>query len=214
MAEPETDRTRRERMPWDRMDGEPPKAYQHFTTYREAGRGRTIYDIADRLKRARGYLYQLSRDWQWVKRAEAWDRELDRVFAEKMADRRRRSAETTLSIVSIARQKLVERLQNIEIAQLTPTQWLQWFEALTRVEREAMGQPGTVVGHTGIDGGPIQTKIDGLTDAERKAYLAKLVAEAQSRGGLNEMSGDEEAGEEGEGSPEPPMTEHGSTSGP
>lgn len=212
MAEPATDQSRKERLPWDRLEGEPPKAYQHFAAYRDRGRGRTIYDVADTLKRARGYLYQLSRDWQWVRRAEAWDRELDRVFAEKMADRRRRSAENTLLIVGAARNKLVERLQTLNPNDLSASQWIQWFEALTRIEREAMGQPGSVVAHTGVDGGPIQARIEGLTDAERRAYLLKLVAEAQSRGGLSESSGDEE--DEEEGSTEPPMTEHGSTSGP
>lgn len=208
MPEPTTDQSTKERLPWDRQEGEPAKAYSHFVSYRDAGRGRTVYEVADKVKKARGYLYQLSRNWKWIRRAEAWDHEQDRIFAEKMADRRRRSAETTLAIVGAARAKLVERLQSIDMRTLTPSQWMQWFEALTRIEREAMGQPGTVVGHTGIDGGPIEAKIEGLTDDQRKAYLLKLVAEAQQRGGLRQGDDDEDD------PPQPPMTEHGSSSGP
>lgn len=207
MPEPLVDGSRKARLPWDQQEKEPPKAYQHFVAYRDAGRGRTIYDLADRLHRARGYLYQLSRDWKWVRRAEAWDHEQDRIFAEKMADRRKHAAQNALLIIGAARTKLVERLQTMDVSSITPTQWIQWFEVLFRVEREAMGQPSTTVAHTGADGGPIQAQVEGLTDEARKQFFAALIAEAQSRAGLVTAEDDEPH-------PAPPMTEHGSTVAP
>lgn len=211
MPEPTTDGSTKARLPWDRTEGEPAKAYSHFVKYRDSGRERTVYAVADEVKKARGYLYQLSRRWNWIRRAEAWDHEQDRVFAQKMADRRRKSAEMGLAVIGAARAKLVERLSTLDVTKLTPADWIRWFEVLTKLERDLMGQPSTIVGHTGSDGGPITALVGEMSDEERKQYLVKLVAEAQSRTGLGSGS---DADEEEDGPTDPPTEESGEASGP
>jgi hypothetical protein len=184
-----------EGQPWDRHEGEPARAYSLFVMYRDLGRTRTVQELADKVNRSRGYLNQICAKWLWVKRAEAWDHEADRLFSAKMLDRRLTSAEITLGIVSAARSKLVAALQALDPTKLTAGEIMRWFEVLTKVERETMGLPGTVVGHTGSDGGDVKVRVEELDDEARRAFLVKLIAEANSRAGLvGEADVDDEVG--------------------
>lgn len=181
MPEPTMADTRRRQYPWERADGETEVQYASFVTYRDMGRVRTVAKVAEQLNRSRDYLYQLSRKHAWTRRAEAWDREQDREFNERVADRRRDMAIRTLAMVSSARIKLAQAIQNLDPGKLTPSECIRWFEVLVRIERETLGLPGQVMGHTGAEGGPIEMEMSTLTDEQRKEYLLRLVAEAQAR---------------------------------
>jgi hypothetical protein len=66
---------------WDRQKGEPEKAFQTFTLYREMGHPRSVKRLAKQLGRRAHRRFELwSAKWDWPKRAEAYDDELDRRY--------------------------------------------------------------------------------------------------------------------------------------
>jgi hypothetical protein len=67
--------------PWDRQNGESLTRYRYFCYYRDMGGGkeeRSIAKLARELGISKNTAESYSRNSNWVKRAEAWDVELDR----------------------------------------------------------------------------------------------------------------------------------------
>jgi hypothetical protein len=166
------------------MSGESETMYAYFVTYRDAGRARTVAAIMDEAQKSRDYGWKLSRKWNWARRAEAWDQELDRKFAETVADRRRQAAEQVLNVTRFARSKIAARVTTLDWDKLNADQLLRWLEVVVRVERDVMGEP-TKVEVTGKGGGPVQMHVEGMSDVERAAYARRLMQEAQARFGID-----------------------------
>lgn len=183
-------------LPWDRQDDEPEKAYSYFALYRDLGRTRTVAKAAAEVHKSRDYLHKLASTWRWVQRAQAWDREQDRLYSEGLAERRRDMAERHARIASALQAKIVARLQSLDPAALTPNDIARWLEVATRVERLALGLPDSTTAHTGPDGGPIQAEVSQMSEEQRAEFFRALIAEAQSRAGLSSPdSGDDGPGD-------------------
>lgn len=183
-------------LPWDRQDDEPEKAYSYFALYRDLGRTRTVAKVAAEVHKSRDYLHKLASTWRWVQRAQAWDREQDRLYSEGLAERRRDMAERHARIASALQAKIVARLQSLDPAKLTPNDIARWLEVATRVERLALGLPDSTTAHTGPDGGPIQAEVSQMSEEQRAEFFRALIAEAQSRAGLSSPdSGDDGPGD-------------------
>lgn len=82
---------------WDRLPGEPPKAYHAFCHYRDFGYGRSIdkawrahqaaclHRQVARTKRAEPYWFDWAVDFRWQDRVHAWDSEQDRQARTQIA---------------------------------------------------------------------------------------------------------------------------------
>ncbi|MEH1014657.1 hypothetical protein V6U90_16285 [Micromonospora sp. CPCC 206060] len=198
-------------LPWDRQYREPERAYSYFALYRDLGRTRTVAKVATEVNKSRDYLHKLATRWRWVQRAQTFDREQDRLYAEGLAERRRDMADRHARIASALQAKLVARLQSLDTAKLSPGDIARWLEVATRVERLALGLPDSTTAHTGPDGGPIRAEVDQMSEQQRADFFRALVAEATARAGQavggnadrdgghdeddEEDDGEEEAGE-------------------
>ncbi|BCJ61548.1 hypothetical protein [Micromonospora endophytica] len=176
MSEPEI-------LPWDRQDREPEKAYGYFVLYRDLGRTRTVAKVATEVNKSRDYLHKLATAWKWVQRAQAWDREEDRLYVEGLAEQRRDMAKRHARISSALQAKIVARLQTIDASKLSPGDIARWLEVATRVERLALGLPDSTTSHTGPDGGPIRAEVEQMSAAQRGDFFRALMAEAAARAG-------------------------------
>lgn len=134
---------------WERLPGEPSRAYAAFCLYRDMGLSRTLDKVAAqfhpgsgrRKRAATGRIQEWSRKWRWVERAQAWDDEVDRrkreaqlKAIEEMNDRQAREA-------TILQQKALERLKDLMPEELTPGQALDYIIEAARLERTARGMP-------------------------------------------------------------------------
>lgn len=171
-------------LPWDRQPREPEKAYAYFALYRDLGRTRTVARVAAEVHRSRDYLHKLASTWRWIQRAQAFDREGDRIYAEGLAERRRDMADRHARMASALQAKIVARLQALDASKLTPGDIARWLEVATRVERLALGLPDSTTAHTGPDGGPIQAEVNAMSEEQRAEFFQRLIAEAQTRAGL------------------------------
>lgn len=204
MSEPEV-------LPWDRQHREPEKAYGYFALYRDLGRTRTVAKVAEQVHKSRDYLHKLATTWKWVQRAQAWDREEDRLYVEGLAEQRRDMAKRHARIAGALQAKIVARLQSLDVSKLTPGDVARWLEVATRVERLALGLPDSTTAHTGPDGGPIRAEVEAMTEQQRADFFRALMAEAAARAGQanpnrepDDPGGDDETDDEEEPGAETP----------
>jgi hypothetical protein len=59
--------------PWDRQKGESALRFRYFTEYLNAGVVRKIADVARHYNKSEGYIYNISRNFKWMERAEKYD---------------------------------------------------------------------------------------------------------------------------------------------
>lgn len=188
---------------WDRQKREPETAYSYFAVYRDLGRTRTVAKVADQVNKSRDYLHKIAASWRWVQRAQAFDREQDRVYSEALTERRRDMAERHARLASALQSKVVARLQSLDASKLTPGDIARWLEVTTRLERLALGLPGSATAVSGPDGAPIEVEVGAMNEADRSAFFRALVAEATARAGTDQPGdgtelGDDEPDDEGE----------------
>lgn len=175
--------------PWDRQPHEPEIAYSYFAVYRDLGRTRTVAKAAGEVNKSRDYTHKIAAAWRWVQRAQAFDREQDRMYGEALAERRREMAERHARLASALQSKVVARLQSLDASKLTPADIARWLEVTTRLERLALGLPDSATALSGPDGAPIDVEVSGMGEADRAAFFRALVAEATARANGDEPGG-------------------------
>jgi malonyl CoA-acyl carrier protein transacylase len=164
--------------PWDQWDGEPRRAFEHFTAHRLAGRGRTVRATAEGAQIQPSYAYQLAARWQWQRRAAAWDKEQARLYAARMQDRALELGEQHLSIANLLVAKAVQRLRELDPDRLGPKDLLAYIEAGIKVQRLVVGASTerieTVAGDA--DAGEMAA-VEDLTDEQVLEHLAAVQAQ-------------------------------------
>jgi hypothetical protein len=110
--------------PWERQDGESARAYDLFRRYRdlpprERSLARLVSDVGGAAKgRRRGDVERLSARHEWVRRAGAWDDELDRRRRDEQADEvaatARRHAELSRALITAIAQPAIKFLQRLD----------------------------------------------------------------------------------------------------
>lgn len=176
---------------WERQPYETAKQFDQFVVYRDMGRVRTLTLAAQTLGRNATWIRTVAADKDWVRRAGAWDREQDRMFALSLTDRRRsmidRHAELAIAFLETVAARL-KSMAELDVAKISPADLARWLEVATKLERQALGEPTEHVQHTGPGGGPLEVAF--LDDDQRRIRLAELSAEVQRRlGGVGVGSG-------------------------
>jgi len=138
---------------WERQPGEGSKAYAAFCVYRDLGPERSLEKVRQNLDkpRTRKWLGDWSVKYNWVERAQAYDDYIERKKREKnekeileMAERHAKLAKAFLLMIAQA-------LQQIDPAQLSPSDMAKWLEVATKLERLSRGVP-TEIGKQEVQG--------------------------------------------------------------
>lgn len=122
---------------WEQQHGETPKQFEAFAVYRDLGPKRTARQVADRLHKGRDLMHRWQQANAWVRRAEAYDREIERERLIDAAGHRRDMHMRTARLAAALQNKIVARLQTLEPNELSPRDLIQWLDISTRVERTA-----------------------------------------------------------------------------
>lgn len=172
-----------DREPWERHPGEGEKTYAHFAVYRDLGRARTLAQTAQTLAVSASYLRGLAAAHHWTDRAGAWDRETDRLYAQRMALLRRDVAEQDARMANAFLAKALERLRRIDPDELGPADLVRWCAFASTLRREAYGAPpSSPDGVPGSVSAPVDTPdYATLTPAQRVARMVALRDELQRR---------------------------------
>lgn len=182
-----------DRDPWERQEGESDLMYKRFATYLDLGRTRTLTDTAniltglgDTSRLTGAYIRSLAYSYLWTQRTGAYDREQDRLEAERLVELRRDMIKRHLKTANDLTAKARTALDKIKIEKLTPLDVVRFFKLATVIEANALGLPSGTVAVTGAGGGPVLLDdLTGLTDDERRARMAEIAREVANRAGTS-----------------------------
>jgi len=156
-----------EKQEWDRLTGEPSKAYHHFCLYRDTGVSRSLRKMGKdgECGAKLGQLERWSSKWRWVERCQQYDdyaeRQL-RVQQEKeRLDMHKRHAKMGMLAQTLAVRKLEKVVNKIEQDQenLSPTDAARILDIGVKVERQARGESTESHELSGPGGGALELKV-------------------------------------------------------
>lgn len=186
--------------PWERQPRETSLMYARFIVFRDLGTGRTLKQAleilsvtGDRVKR--GQLYNISSQYCWAERAEAFDRDQDRLERDRLIRLRREMTERHRKIATNLMATGLEALRKIKEHPdtITPNEVVRLLALGVKVERAALGEPEQTIAVTGRDGGPVEVAdFTGLTPDERAARLRKIGEELTRRAAARLPEGEED----------------------
>ena len=130
---------------WERQPEESAKAWEAFVIYRDLGLQRSLRKVAEELSKSETLMKRWSKQYDWPKRAQAWDAEQDRISRaaqveeiKKMRRRHAKIAETAMDKISAALERLdPEDISNSDIARL--------MSEASKLERLSRGDVGEVI---------------------------------------------------------------------
>ena len=182
--------------PWERQPAETAKKHGQFVTIRDLGRTRTLTEAAQRLTLAYGHVRNLAAAGRWRERVEAYDRHLDRQYEAMWLEERRKAAETDAKVLGAAIGKLVQRLQTLDAASLSPGDFIRLMDVAMRHRRVLFGDPTETIALTGDGSNPLAqqfAEFAQLTPDARHERLAALSASVNRR--LRAVDGSDDDGE-------------------
>lgn len=108
------------------------------------GAGRSVRKVSQKLDKSRTLIGRWSTNYNWVERAKAYDKEMERqALIEEAKERksmRKRHATTAMAFQG----KVVERLNSFNAEELTASELIRWYEIATKIERTARGEPAEI----------------------------------------------------------------------
>ncbi|WP_145497479.1 hypothetical protein [Streptomyces sp. CFMR 7] len=163
---------------WERQSGESVQAFEAFAVYRDLGPARSVTKVARELDKSRALVGRWSRQFAWVMRATAYDREQDRLFLAEQAVARRELARRHAKLAQAVQSKAVARLQTLDPRELSPSELLRYFQVAAEIERRAVGE-APVAG--AVEDRGQDADVAGLSDEERRARMDQLRRELERR---------------------------------
>ncbi|MEW1700697.1 hypothetical protein [Streptomyces sp. NPDC091278] len=164
--------------PWDRHVEESSAAFAAFAAYRDMGPARSITRVARELTKSRALMARWSSAHAWVLRAQAWDREQDRVFLAEQTVARREAARRHVKIAQAFLGKAIARLQSLDARELSPDQLLRYFQVAAEIERKVLAPDGTTPPDADADN---VLQAGEMSDEERRARMEQLRRELERR---------------------------------
>jgi hypothetical protein len=101
--------------------------------------GRSLPKVATHLGKSLELMKRWSATHEWVDRAAAFDANEDFEHMVAMQEQRRKQRVNDAKLARLIKQKVIDRMQNLNAEELSPTQLIQWFEVGVKIERLCLG---------------------------------------------------------------------------
>lgn len=131
--------------PWERQPGETSKQYAAFCAYRDIGPDRSMAKAGEILGKYPGGLEEWSAKNDWVKRAAAWDDEMDRIARKEHLAEIKKMRERHAGIAQRALEKVAEALETIDPAEMKDGDVARLMDTASKLERLSRGDVGDVI---------------------------------------------------------------------
>lgn len=123
--------------PWERQEGESSKAFESFVIYRDMGAKRTFTAVADTLHKSCTLIRRWKEQWDWEKRAMAYDNSLEKEARAEAAKGIRKMIERHIKIAVDMQDKAVASLEKMGAEELTPKEIREFIKMATELERQS-----------------------------------------------------------------------------
>lgn len=131
--------------PWEKQEGESSKAFEAFAMYRDLGLKRTQAEVGRQLGKSENLMNRWSMRYDWVKRAEAWDAEQDRILAKAQLDDIKKMRKRHADVASAMIIKAAKALQRIPEDEIKAGDISRMVDVASKLERISRGDVGEVV---------------------------------------------------------------------
>lgn len=151
--------------PWERVEGETPKAYAAFCVYRDLGKIRSLQKAGRKQgeSRAKKAICQWSAKYNWVARANAYDDYIEKKKREQNEQEILQMNETHAKVAMLMIMKVLAKVKSVDPETLTPMDAAKWIDVASKLERVSRGEPSD--------------KID--MDAKIKRFIVKVPEELE-----------------------------------
>ena len=131
--------------PWERQDSESAKAYEAFSVYRDMGADRSLAKVGQEIGKSTKMMEKWSKAHNWVERAEAWDREQDRILQKQQIEdiKKMRKRHANLAVAMLA--KAATALKKIPDDEIKAADVSRMVDVASKLERVSRGDVGEVV---------------------------------------------------------------------
>lgn len=143
--------------PWERQEGETPRAYEAFCVYRDLGPNRSITKTAQELNKNRTTIGEWSTKYEWVKRAAAWDSEQDRIARRMQIEEIKKMRKKHAALANSMLIKAAKALQKIPVEEIKAVDISRLVEVGSKLERLSRGDVGDVIEER--DGGQAESVV-------------------------------------------------------
>lgn len=104
---------------WERREKESPKAYEAFCVYKDLGRGRSLSEVSEKLRKSYALIRRWAKAYEWQKRADAWDNSISDKVIEKVSDSYAQMLELQINIGRMMQAKGTKAIQNMNFSEVT-----------------------------------------------------------------------------------------------
>ncbi len=156
---------------YERMTGEPLKAWRAFTVYRDAGAARSYRAVAESLGKSLRLIERWGSRWHWQQRVAEYERAQEQAARQEMARDSREMMKRHINEGLLLQQKGIERLQALDTDRMSLRDAVICVREGSKLERLARGEPTE---HVVVESGDDQR--DQRRAAARRAaveFLAK-----------------------------------------
>lgn len=142
--------------PWERQDGESPRAFEAFAAYLEMGADRSLRAVGQKLVKSYALISRWSAAHRWVERAAAYDAEIRRQAYTAASKKARKMLDRHICTALELQSKAIEALDEITPEDLDPKALLSYIVTAAKLEREAradlvrMTAPNEDAGRAGV----------------------------------------------------------------
>ena len=131
--------------PWERQENDTDKSFEAFCVYRDMGANRTLEKVAEHFgKTARNYEL-MSRKYNWVERAAAWDDELDKEAQKEQRKEIAKMRKRHADLASAMLVKAAKALKSIPDDEIKASDISRMVDVASKLERVSRGDVGEVI---------------------------------------------------------------------
>ncbi|KAB2328944.1 hypothetical protein F7731_23615 [Cytobacillus depressus] len=154
--------------PYERREGESAKAFEAFVKYRNMGIERSLTKVSQELGKSTTLLSRWSSQWDWVERVKAYDMEMDRQALMQEEKKRKEMVKRHAALATSFQSKVLERVRNLNPAELSTNDLIRWFEISVKIERLSRGEPTDISSHE--HGGEVSQKHEHSFEEDIEKY--------------------------------------------
>lgn len=147
-----------DRAPWKILENETPRAFAAFNVYKKLGPTRSLAKTVpsfygEEFKGSAAKVRQLAKwsspgKYSWVERATLWDEEQDGLDTIARKEAVKEMGKRHASQALLLQQKSLSKIQEIDPADLTPKDALEYLKVATDLERKSRGAPDQIIDHS------------------------------------------------------------------
>ena len=130
---------------WELQPGETARAFEAFRKYRDLGPSRSIAKVGKELGKNRVTLEDWSSKYDWVKRAAAWDAEVDRIARQEQLQAIKAMRKRHAKLASDLLTSVEKEIENLKPGTMTPNEIARITEVASKLERISLGDVGEVI---------------------------------------------------------------------